>query len=266
MQRHKKVFRYYFNSLLIDCCTWQKDSHGLFDYETIQVTRKYATVTEPCKIVRNNQEIIKGDRNQVIDKSDKNIRGLINIGIIRQNYYLYSLSNKHPTDEELWTVLRDYKGEDGHQGYKLQEGCIVKMGRCRYSLKKLVKSKEIKKSFDTHVDHQGNNDSISSLGNLENKKSEVKEDALDKMSQTSSKKPDENQCRICLTTENTPENPLIESPCLCTGSIRLVHSDCLKQWLHSKVSEKRTDFAVTYAWKDFECDICKSKYPSILLE
>ena len=37
-------------------------------------------------------------------------------------------------------------------------------------------------------------------------------------------------CKICYDTNQDPSNPLI-TPCLCAGSIRHVHHDCLVHWI-----------------------------------
>ena len=55
---------------------------------------------------------------------------------------------------------------------------------------------------------------------------------------------DEDICRVCRAT-GSPDKPLFH-PCICTGSIRHVHQECLVQWLrHSK--------------KD-HCELCNHKY------
>ena len=55
---------------------------------------------------------------------------------------------------------------------------------------------------------------------------------------------DEATCRIC-RSEETPDDRLYH-PCKCSGSIKYVHQDCLKQWLaHSK---KR------------HCELCKTPF------
>ncbi|XP_067672437.1 E3 ubiquitin-protein ligase MARCHF1-like [Haliotis asinina] len=51
-------------------------------------------------------------------------------------------------------------------------------------------------------------------------------------------------CRIC-HCEAEPNNPLI-SPCLCSGSLKFVHSSCLQKWIKS--SEKNV------------CELCKFQY------
>ena len=44
---------------------------------------------------------------------------------------------------------------------------------------------------------------------------------------------DERLCRICLESTEIAINPFI-TPCKCSGSLRLIHLDCLKEWLNSK--------------------------------
>lgn len=38
------------------------------------------------------------------------------------------------------------------------------------------------------------------------------------------------QCRFCLEAEATRQNPLI-APCDCRGSVRFIHSECLRRWI-----------------------------------
>jgi len=41
-------------------------------------------------------------------------------------------------------------------------------------------------------------------------------------------------CRICLgEEEDATTNPLF-SPCICAGSMGLIHLECLKEWLNNK--------------------------------
>ena len=47
---------------------------------------------------------------------------------------------------------------------------------------------------------------------------------------------DEDQCRICRSPEE-PGNPL-RYPCLCRGSIKYVHQDCLRTWLSRRGNNK----------------------------
>ena len=57
----------------------------------------------------------------------------------------------------------------------------------------------------------------------------------------------EKICRICHDDEEKPENPFI-SPCLCDGSQRFVHRECLENW------RKTSDTAA------FRCPTCRYEY------
>lgn len=55
---------------------------------------------------------------------------------------------------------------------------------------------------------------------------------------------EEDICRVCRCS-STSDQPLYY-PCKCSGSIRFVHEDCLKEWLkHSK--------------REF-CELCKFRF------
>lgn len=47
---------------------------------------------------------------------------------------------------------------------------------------------------------------------------------------------EEDLCRICRSPEE-PRNPL-RYPCLCRGSIKYVHQDCLRLWLNHRGYKK----------------------------
>ena len=72
--------------------------------------------------------------------------------------------------------------------------------------------------------------------------------------------PDIN-CRICLYSDNKAENPLV-SPCGCTGSVKYVHIDCLKQWIKSKGVSRTTGVSTEYRWKKIYCELCNRDLPS----
>jgi hypothetical protein len=50
------------------------------------------------------------------------------------------------------------------------------------------------------------------------------------------------------------------SPCSCTGSMKYIHLDCLKEWLEGKKHMKETPYVNSYIWKNLECEICKHPY------
>jgi FHA domain/RING-variant domain len=57
------------------------------------------------------------------------------------------------------------------------------------------------------------------------------------------------------------EEDFFVSPCNCKGSCEFVHIQCLKQWIRSKTLIKPTGCALTYLWKNLECEVCKKGLP-----
>lgn len=68
-------------------------------------------------------------------------------------------------------------------------------------------------------------------------------------------------CRICLSEESDPLNPLF-SPCKCNGTMKHIHLACLKEWLNSKKVMKESVYSKTYYWKTLECELCKTAFPN----
>ena len=104
-------------------------------------------------------------------------------------------------------------------------------------------------------------DFMSERSNNESKyKDEDDEVVIDKISKS---KPTEKICRICLggdgdESESTEDNPLF-APCICSGTMKYVHLECMKQWVHNKRHSKETDRVKSYNWKNLECELCKHK-------
>ncbi|KAG9477233.1 hypothetical protein GDO78_002560 [Eleutherodactylus coqui] len=67
-----------------------------------------------------------------------------------------------------------------------------------------------------------------------------------------SEEEDGDLCRICQTGVSSPTNPFIE-PCKCSGSLQYVHQDCMKKWLHAKISSGSSLEMIT------TCELCKEK-------
>ena len=67
-------------------------------------------------------------------------------------------------------------------------------------------------------------------------------------------------CRICLSEDNEPDNPLF-TPCKCAGTMRFIHLNCLQEWLTSKKVTRESSYVKTYYWKNLECELCKTVFP-----
>lgn len=71
----------------------------------------------------------------------------------------------------------------------------------------------------------------------------------------------ENQCRICLDTEEETDegNPLI-SPWKWSGSMKHVHLECLKLWIHDNRKQRTAKIVKSYHWKKLQCELCKEYF------
>ena len=72
-------------------------------------------------------------------------------------------------------------------------------------------------------------------------------------------------CRICYLEEETELNPLIQ-PCLCSGSLKYIHLDCLKKWIGTRnwVNVENNENVCIYLIKQVDCELCKNKLPDYI--
>lgn len=66
-------------------------------------------------------------------------------------------------------------------------------------------------------------------------------------------------CRVCLEEEE--EGHELVAPCKCTGGIKYIGAKCLREWLDQKRQFKEGPIVNSYIWKGLECELCKSAFP-----
>jgi len=138
-----------------------------------------------------------------------------------------------------------------------------------------MKNDQRKASNGTNVNHQSTNrlnGFFSSKNSLENTNADQADGLkfLKKVSvQVSEKSEQQIICRICLSEvdeDEEEENPII-SPCKCSGTMKYIHTECLKSWLNSKciITKKiETEGSVSYIWRPLTCELCKTKFPDTI--
>ena len=72
-------------------------------------------------------------------------------------------------------------------------------------------------------------------------------------------------CRICYLEEETESNPLIQ-PCLCSGTLKYIHLDCLKKWIGTRnwTKVENNENVCIYLIKEIDCELCKNKLPDYI--
>lgn len=240
--------------LSVVCYTWNRDSHGLYDYENTNAKCTSLEINKCLNLVRYKNDI------KVSSKSEKDEEELLQIKLIDNNFYLKnnlefqlppteaninSLQNKNwlpVKSENLQSSCNNSNNRIFNYSPKLQVNDIIKLGRVKYVVTELALSRE---------ENDMDMDPI-----------EVKKEVIQLIPKIQARENQKNDCKICLSNVEDEDNMMINL-CKCTGSIANVHINCVKQWmatkLTNKTNEKNTIFS--YNIKAFNCEICKMPYP-----
>ncbi|OMJ90638.1 hypothetical protein SteCoe_6913 [Stentor coeruleus] len=257
--------------LKIKALTWSRESSGLFDYEKPNYTQSSFKLTESSYLLRTQEKVYShpNDLNSTLTENSHILAILIKS---TKNFYLSpfkSLSDKSITVEKPWLVVKGLKEHE----YKLSEGDVIRLGKVKIKIKEIeVLRKTEHKNFLVHSKKLCNGGLGSHFLPKTERTSFIKMDYITRSEDEYSHQKtvkisdreelcEQRSCRICLSDDSNVLNPLI-SPCYCTGTMGLVHIDCLQHWLKSKITFNSTHNIKVYKWKSLECELCKFKYPS----
>ena len=237
--------------------TWKKDAYELIDYDSDQLHDNIIDIQQEGYIYRNNNKI---EFSSVI-KNNNNIEKLIEIQNIQNNVQLkfndYEIDENENiiTPNSTWFLFRKIFKDERMNDYNLKEGDILKIGRISIRIKAI----RFNKSTDKHQNNNDLNQSVSNIKNVQNFKIVKKNTKETNEIQTN------KACRICYLDEEVPENPLVQ-PCICSGSMKYIHLNCLKKWLNTSVFIKIETNPVynIYLCKKPECELCKTKFPDFI--
>jgi E3 ubiquitin-protein ligase DOA10 len=60
-----------------------------------------------------------------------------------------------------------------------------------------------------------------------------------------------------LDDTETEKNPFV-APCQCSGSVRFIHLECLRNWIAQKKQCQYDNGVFSYFWEEIACELCKS--------
>jgi len=245
--------------LQIRARTWNRDSHGLFDYENNSVKSNSYQVEKSGFIIRKKNEVKyyhNYEQGSIFGSEDKE---LFKVRVDSSRYFLHNrietnlnITNENLTDlqEKIWHVIvsKPHNNNTNNNitvnsgfvskfSYCLKKNDIIKLGRIKFLVREINiigatvdKTQEIFKNYKE----------CSPIDNV-----------------------DSNVCRICLQASmGEDQNPMI-SICKCKGSNGLIHLNCLSHWLKHKLTirEMSKKAGITYTVKAYNCEICKEPYP-----
>ena len=228
-------------ALEVTSLTWCRDTHGLFDYESKSVHKKYFKVSEACSISRHMDDCYIRDSQDLIGS-----KNLIKIDKSGPDFQVSLLEESHLN--KMWLVIKEIKKKSS-TAYKLNEGDWLKLGRVRLRIQK--------------ISLQPSKSSSAILPNFFKSNHEEKVEDLEPNEENTQEGQEKSACRICLSDVQTPEDPLI-CPCKCAGTMKFIHLGCLKEWLKSKVSAKVTEKGMSFHIKDLTCELCKTDFPAFI--
>ena len=151
--------------------------------------------------------------------------------------------------------------------YNIKEGDIIKIGRIMIRIKTIKFSKKNSSNKNINkTDQNKNNDNKSINTNFSQNLEEIKSPIKQSKKIKENKEPTNNKlCRICYGEEESKENPLVQ-PCICSGSMKYIHLNCLKTWINTSVNIKldSTEYCNIYTYKPTECELCKTTFPDFI--
>lgn len=231
--------------LRISTRTWTRDSHDLFDYETQdikQLTERHFASSHGLRLLRTNSTVTAvTSLTSVSDvfNNDREVDHLLTVASRRPGDFVLSPADRVPGQpllpQRMWLVVRAMP----NKRYALQEQDIIKLGRYRLRVRKIVKEDEIA-NFD-----------VTTL--LDAPVPEVSSPTADSGTL---------QCRICLS-EGTDDEKLL-CPCDCKGSIKYVHAECMRRWVHLRTAKdsKESDLPLkSTLLSEGTCELCKAQLP-----
>ena len=190
-------------------------------------------------IMVNGQEIIKG-------AFSKNLQNL-------QNNKLSFSKKQNINNNSALTLKKINNNENESLNLTIKNKNLI--------LPKISSSNEL---ISIKNKSQKNNGKSKKIDNIKN------DLILKKPNKKKNKKKNKPLCRICYGEDSTFENPLI-CPCVCKGSMKYIHYECLKNWLNSKIEEDmsiddkdREIESISYNRKDISCELCKEKLPDYI--
>lgn len=119
--------------------TWERDSNGLFDYDSTKVFQSNFSFIKSCFLKRTKENLIAFHR-QGKGQHD----GLASVAFIKGNYYIdnffpVKLEKQHKSarfNHKNWLTLRHFAPNTlGFSGYKMVAGDIIKVGRLVFGIR-----------------------------------------------------------------------------------------------------------------------------------
>lgn len=113
--------------VLMKAQTWDRESHGLYDYESRRVQRLETKAENEGYMIRDKEKVqFKVDPPAADSEEETNLFNLIN----KNDKYYVRPNNENEPNDRLWLVIRSLKS-----GYFIKRHDILKLGRMKFKVK-----------------------------------------------------------------------------------------------------------------------------------
>lgn len=139
----------------------------------------------------------------------------------------YLISSEPEISESLWVVVKSLTDLNGCKGHVLSSGDCIKLGRVMFNVVELKYTDE--------------------------------EEGIHEFVMQEETEKEKLACRICMCDIEKEDDPLV-SPCMCSGTMKFIHMQCLQRWVSTNRTIKNTDCTASYSFKIHNCEVCKQPF------
>ncbi|KRX04038.1 SMAD/FHA domain [Pseudocohnilembus persalinus] len=271
---------YFLSNVTVKSMTWNRDSHGLFDYEAKNLQKKIINIMDQGVVVRCKDDV---NFNKEYLNETEEIKNLAEFQLQNGEFILsHSQYNKNQDKRKkkriskeqqglgencIWQIIKSLKNINGSRGQPLEVDDYLKLGRVRLRVKHIEQTKQDKLKYSESAKQnafKNNNPELTKENHLHQKsfKFNDQQDIVQLNTVQKTEGQEELTCRICL--EGTEEDNELIRPCKCDGTMGNIHIVCLQKWLKNKLKPKVSECAVSFLWKIFECELCKQPFPNTI--
>lgn len=225
--------------MFVKSMVWERKSHGLFDYESREISRSQFSFKQSGLLVREDREVLFKDHadsiSDIEDEEDPKL--LANARQVSESeYFIQPRDDNQPLTNRLWLIVRSLKKNEIPMGYKIQPNDIIKIGRV------MLRVTELNSEY-----HMG---------------AKAEDEEFDDVTTLKDEPENEDAWKFWWSSDETEDNPKM-CPWNWTGSMRYIHFKWLQQWMDSRKQSKNQGGVYSIIWKNFDWEICKEPYPYV---
>ena len=194
------------------CVTWTRDSNGLFDYESKNISKRNIKSVTGGRLVRADEDVqlISKDNRAAMDMNTRML--MVARGPDTQSF---SIVNDSQGINSMFVVVRNTNSNQSNADYSVESGDIIKLGRVKFKVKSVCINGALSQDTCGHDHAEPDEDEDEVIKTVRYDDDEAEDAAIQL-------KEDKVPCKFCWMTESTIANPLL-SACQCDGSMRVIH-------------------------------------------